>query len=126
MRMIVLVLRLIYVGSAVLSTAAGALVTASLFIGERAPHGTTVIGISLVVSGVFLVAAIVLAGIQRHVAALAAAARGPGGASAPQMATHVGRLVGYLVVAGACVCVLLAGLTYGIVERIGQGVAVFG
>jgi hypothetical protein len=119
-------LRLIYVASALLALAAAALVTASLFIASRAPQSTRFLGISLVVSGVFLGVGVVLFGIQRHVAALAAAAHGPGGASAPALATHVRRLSAYLLVAGAFVCLLLALLTYGIVERIDQGFAVFG
>lgn len=75
MRSRVLALRRVYVGSALLSTAAGALVTASLFIASRAPQSTKFLGISLVVSAVFLGVGLVLLGIQRHVAAAAAAVR---------------------------------------------------
>jgi hypothetical protein len=71
--------------------------------------------------------------------------RGPGAAGHPaagrgrrgrrtwlgrRIGTGVGdarrRLVAYLPAAGAFVCLLLALLTYGIVERSGQGFAVFG
>lgn len=124
MRRRVLVLRLIYVVSGVLATAAGALVTASLFIAERAPHSTKFLGISLVVSAVFLGVGLVLLGIQRHVAAVAGALRGQGDASA--LATHARQLVGYLLAAGAFVGVVLALLTYAILARIDQGFAVFG
>jgi hypothetical protein len=56
-------------------TAAAALVTASLFIADRAPQSNKFLGISLVVSAVCLGAGLVLFGIQRHVAAIAAAVR---------------------------------------------------
>jgi hypothetical protein len=126
MRRLVLVLRPIYVGSALLSLAAAALATASLFIASSAPQSTKFVAISLVVSGVFVLAGVVLFGSQRHVAALVGAVHGPGGASAPALATQVCRLSGYLLAAGAFVCMLLALLAYGIFERIDQGLAVFG
>jgi hypothetical protein len=122
----VLVLRLIYGGSALLSTAAGALVTASLFIAERAPQSTRVLGISLVVSAVFVGVGLVLFGIQRHVAAVAAAVRGDDGDPPRDLAMHVDRLVAHLMAGGALVCALLAILTYAILSRIDQGFAVFG
>jgi hypothetical protein len=122
----VLALRLIYVGSALLSMAAAALVTASLFIASRAPQSTKFLGISLVVSGVFAGVGLVLLGIQRQVAAVVAAARSPGGTSAPTLAAPMRRLVAYLLAAGAFVGVMLALLTYAILARIDQGFAVFG
>lgn len=124
----VLALRLIYLGSALLSMAAAVLVTASLFIAERAPQSTRFPGISLTVTGVFAGAGLVLLGIQRQVGAIVAAVPGPGGAAAaaPALVVHVRRLVAGLLAAGAFVGVLLALLTYGILERIDQGFAVFG
>ncbi len=122
----VVVLRLIYVGSALLSMAASALVTASLFIAERAPHSSKFLGISLVVSAVFAGVGLVLFGTQRHVAAIAAAARGQGGEPARELATHLRRLVACLLAGGAFVCMVLALLAYAILARIDQGFAVFG
>jgi hypothetical protein len=122
----VLALRLIYVGSALLSMAAAALVTASLFIASRATQSTKILGISLFVSGVFVATGFVLFGIQWQVAAVVAAARSPGGTSAPTLAAPVRRLVAYLLAAGAFVGGVLALLTYAILARIDQGFAVFG
>jgi hypothetical protein len=122
----VLVLRLVYVGSALLSTAAAALVTASLFIASRAPQSTKFLGISLVVSAAFAGVGLVLFGIQRHVAAVAAAARGQGGEPARELVAHLRRLLVYLLAGGASVCMALALLAYAILARIDQGFAVFG
>lgn len=122
----VLVLRLIYVGAALLSTAAGALVTASLFIAERAPQSTKFLGISLVVSAIYVAVGIVLLGIQRHAAATAAAVHGDVGGSSRRLDRHVSRLLAYLLAAGVFVCVVLALMAYGILARIDQGFAVFG
>jgi hypothetical protein len=122
----VVVLRFVYALGAVLATAAAMLVTASLFIAERAPQSTKFLAISLVVSAVFAGVGLVLFGIQRHVAAVAAAARGQGGEPARELAAHLRRLVAYLLAAGAFVGVVLALLNYAILERIGQGFAVFG
>lgn len=121
-----LVFRLVYAAAAVLATAAAALVTASLFIADRAPQSTTFLGISLVVSGAFLSVGVVLFGIQRHGVAAAAAVRGRGGESAAQAAMHLRRLGAYLVVGGVLVCAVLGILTYAILARIDQGFAVFG
>jgi hypothetical protein len=126
MRGTALVLRLVYVGSALLSMAAAVLVTASLFIASRAPQSTQFLGISLVVSAVFFGVGLVLFGIQRQVAAIAAAVPALGGASTPALAAHVRRLVAYLLAAGTFAGVVLALLNYAILERIGQGFAVFG
>ena len=122
----VAVLKWIYVGAALLATAAGLLVTASLFIANRAPQSTKFLAISLVVSGVFLAAGVVLFGIQRHGSAAAAAARGQGAESAARAAAHLRRLVAYLVAGGVLVFAVLGLLTYIILARIDQGFAVFG
>lgn len=122
----VIVFKLVYVCAAFLAMAAGTLVTASLFIAERAPQSARFLGISIVVSAVFVGAGLVLLGIRRHVAAIAAAVRSQDSESLRNPAQHVGRLVACLLVGGAVVCALLAILTYGILERIDQGFAVFG
>jgi hypothetical protein len=122
----VVVLRFVYTCAALLSMAAGTLVTASFFIARHAPQGTRFLFISLVVSAVFLGASLVLVGIRRHVAAIVAAVRGHDAESARELATQVNRLVAYLLAGGAFVCVVLGSLTYGILQRIGQGFAVFG
>ena len=126
MQRLVHVLRLIYVGSALLSMAAAVLVTASLFIASRTPQSTKSLGISLVVSAVFVGVGVALFGIQRHVAAIAAATRGQGGEPAQELAAHLRRLLTYLLAGGAFVCMVLALLAYAILARIDQGFAVFG
>ena len=120
------VFRLVYACAAFFSIAAGALVTASFFIARHAPQSTRFLVISLVVSVVFLGAGLVLFGIQRHVAAIVAAVRGRHGDSLRESAMHLDRLVAHLLAGGAFVCALLGSLTYAILERIGQGSAVFG
>jgi hypothetical protein len=122
----VIVFRLVYLGAALLAGAAGALVIASRFIADRAPQGTEFLGIHLAVGAVFLGVGVLLLGIQRHVAGIAALARGRDGEPARELATRVSRLLAYLVAGGALLCVVLGAMTYGIVERIGQGFAVFG
>jgi hypothetical protein len=126
MRGSVLALRLVYVGSALLSMAAAVLVTASLFIASRASQSTKILGISLVVSGVFVGVGVVLFGIQRQVAAAVEALRDPGAGSVGRAAEQLRRLAAYLLAAGAFVGVVLALLNYAILARIDQGFAVFG
>jgi 4-amino-4-deoxy-L-arabinose transferase-like glycosyltransferase len=120
----VMLFRLVYASAAFLSIVAGTLVTASLFIADRAPQSVRFLVISLVVTAVFLGMGLVLFGIQRHFAAIAAAV--PGHESARELARHMAPLVVYLLAGGAFVCVVLGSLTYAILERIDQGFAVFG
>jgi len=120
------VLRVVYVAAALLAMSAGTLVTASLFIAERAPQGTRFLGISLVVSAICFGAAVVLLGIQRHAAATAAGVHGDMSGSSRRLERHVDRLLAYLLAAGAFVCAVLALMAYGILARIDQGFAVFG
>jgi hypothetical protein len=122
----VTVFRYVYACAAFLSMTAGVLVTASLFIADRAPQSITFLVFSLVVIAVFLGTGLVLFGIQRHVAALAAAVRGKERGSLERPAMHLDRLVGYLLAGGAFVCALLVILNYAILARIDQGFAVFG
>jgi cytosine/uracil/thiamine/allantoin permease len=68
----------------------------------------------------------VLFGIQRQVAAIAAAVSSPSDASAPALGAHVRRLVGYLLAAGVFVGLVLGLLSYAVLARIDQGFAVFG
>jgi len=106
--------------------AAAVLVTASLFIADRAPQSMEVLGISLVVSAIFVGVGLVLFGIQRHAAATAVAVHGDLGGALRQLERNVTRLVAYLLAGGVFVCVVLALMTLAILERLGQGFAVFG
>ena len=122
----VVVFRLLYLCAALLATAAGMLVIASLFIADRAPQSTESLGIHIAVAASFLGVGVLLLGIQRHVAGIAALAYGHDGEPARELATHVSRLLAYLLAGGVLLCVVLGATTYGIVQRIGQGFAVFG
>lgn len=122
----VVAFRVIYLCAALLASAAGALVIASFFIADRAPQSTEFIGIHLAVGAVLLGVGVLLLGIQRHVGGIAALAYGHDGETAQELAAHLGRLLAYLLAGGAFLCAVLGAMTYGIVERIAQGFAVFG
>jgi len=124
---VVVVFRLVYLCAALLASAAGVLVIASFFIPDRAPQNTEFLGIHLAVGAVFLGVGVVLFGIQRHVAGIAAlAAHGHDAGTAQELAAHLSRLLAYLLAGGAFLCAALGAMTYGILERIDQGFAVFG
>ena len=118
--------RALFFGSTLLCTAAGLLVIASVFIQDRAPHSATMLGVSLVVSGVFLGAGVLLHGIQSHVAGIAKLARANDGNNAGDIERHVARLLIILILGGTALFVFLGVLTYAILARIDQGFAVFG
>jgi hypothetical protein len=123
----VVVFRLVYLCAALLSSAAGALVIASFFIPDRAPRSVEFLSIHLAVGAIFLGVGVLLFGIQRHVAGIAAlAAYGHDAETAQVLAVHLNRLVAYLLAGGAFLCAVLGAMTYGILERIDQGFAVFG
>jgi hypothetical protein len=124
---VVVVFRLVYLCAALLSSAAGVLVIASFFVPDRAPQGTEFLGIHLAVGAIFLGVGVLLAGIQRHVGGIAAqAARGHAAETAQGLAAHLSRLLAYLLAGGVFLCAVLGAMTYGILERIDQGFAVFG
>jgi hypothetical protein len=123
----VVAFRLVYLGAALLASAAGALVIASRVIADRAPQSTEFLGIHLAVGALFLGVGVLLLGIQRHVAGIAAlAGHGHDDETARELAAHLRRLLAYLLAAGAFLCAVLGSMTFGILERIGQGFAVFG
>lgn len=121
----ILVFQLVYACAAFFSIAAAALIIASLFIADRAPQSLRFLGISLVISAVFLGIAVIIAGIQRHVVAIAMLVddRDTPGAN-PK--THVSWLLVYLVAGGAFLCATVGLMGYGILARIDAGFAVFG
>jgi hypothetical protein len=121
----VVVFRLLYLCAALLSSAAGALVIASLFIPDRAPQSTASLGIHIAVAAAFLGVGVLLFGIQRHVAGIAALAYGHDGESAQELAARLNRLLAYLLAGGAFLCAVLGVMTYAILARIDQRFAVF-
>jgi uncharacterized membrane protein HdeD (DUF308 family) len=76
---------------------------ASLFTASRALRSAKLHGISLVASAVLVGVGLVLFGIQRHVAAIAAAARSRDGNSLRDLSMHIDRLVAYLLAGSAVV-----------------------
>lgn len=119
------IFRLIYAGAALLAIAVASLIVASLFIAERASRSMEFLGVSLVVGAVFIGIGVLLIGIRRHVVAIATLANGQDGTD-PRLAARINQLLAHLLAAGATLVVVLGLLTYGIVERINQGFAVFG
>lgn len=122
----VFLFRLLYLCAALLSMAAATLVVASLFIQDRAPQSTQMLWIHFAVGAVFLGVGVLFLGILRHVAGIAALARSCQGQAAHELSLRVDRLLAYLAAGGAFSCLVLGAMTYGILERIGQGFAVFG
>ena len=122
----VVVFRLVYLCAALVSSAAGVLVILSLFIQDRAPQSTVMLGIHLTVGAIFLGVAVLLLGIQRHVAGVAALGYGHDGERAQDLMGHLNRLLAYLLVGGAFLCAVLGIMTYGILTRIDEGFALFG
>jgi hypothetical protein len=123
----VAVFRFLYRCAAILSGAAGVLVIASFFIPDRALHSTEFLGIHLGVGAVYLSLGFLLLGIQRHVVGIAAlAARVHDAGTGRELSAHLSRLLAYLLAGGAFLCAVFAAMTFGILERIDQGFAVFG
>jgi hypothetical protein len=118
--------RMVYFCAIALSASAGTLVTASLFIADRAPQSGTFLGISIVITAFFLVLALVLYGVQRHVAAIAGLVKRGHHQNKPEIASNVTRLVAYLLTGGGILAIILGVITYAIAARIDQGFAVFG
>lgn len=118
--------RSVFIVAIILSFAAGALVTASFFIADRAPQSTWYIAVHLVITGIFLALGVLLIGIQRHLAAIALLARTGEGATSGDLRHNVNRLLSYLIAGGAVLAAILGVMTYVILARINQGFAVFG
>ena len=107
-----------------LSLAASVLVTASFLFAAHGPRGY--LGLHLVISGVFLLVGFLFGGIGLQVLDLAKIAATAEGLLTVGLRTRLVRLMTLLVIAGLCLCALLAAATAGILQRIGQGSAVFG
>ena len=118
--------RAVYAAAALLSISVGGLVTASLFIAQRAPRGMEFLGVSLAVSGVFLGMGLLLLGIRRRTSSVVASLNGPGGEQARALVRHLRWLTAYLLLGGLLLAGLLGVLTFAILARIDQGFAVFG
>lgn len=109
-----------------LSLTAGLLVTISFFIADRAPQGSWSLAVHLVISGVFLMLGILLAGIAMQVLGLAKIAGSAGATRMRVLSKGITRLMILLSIVGLGLSAILAILTYGILARIDEGFAVFG
>jgi hypothetical protein len=118
-----LTFRLTFWSAGALAFVVSVLVTGSLFIAENASAATRILVISLVVSAVVAALAAILFGVERQVSRLSKALEV---GDVPGASRALRRLRAILLVAGLGALAFLASLTYAIVERIGQGAAVFG
>ncbi len=115
---------LVVTATVALALAAGGLVTASYFITMHQPQGF--LGLHLVVGGMFVLLGLLVGGIGVQVFCLAMIVATLKTSRAGELGARVFRLLVLLSVAMLCLCVTLAAATFGILDRIGQGVAVFG
>jgi hypothetical protein len=126
MRPLVLVFVLLFTTAAALSIAISFLVTASLVIAERGPQGLQFLGISLLVSAVFLLLGLLLIGIELQIVGIARIAQAQDNGVPEGLRNRVFRLLILLALTGLGLGAALAALTYGVIERIKQGFAIFG
>lgn len=125
-RAILIGFRAIYLVGAALCLLAGTLVTASLFIADRAPQSSTFLGISIAMSAIFLAISLLLLAIQRQAAALTRGLSQIEDEGTVSLRRNAGRLLICLALGGGLLDMFLAVLTYAILARIDQGFAVFG
>jgi hypothetical protein len=126
MRLLTFAFVFLFTVAAALSVAATILVTASLFIADRAPESTEFLGISLFISGIFLVIGLLLIGIELQVVGIARITATRETEVMERLGRRVSRLLVFLVIAGLAMCCLLGFMTYAVIVRIDQGFAVFG
>jgi hypothetical protein len=122
----ILALRLVMLLVAVTAFAAAALVTASLFIAERAPQSGAFLAISLLVSAFFTVKGALAFGLQRQMARLRDAGATLDAAAAGRFGPPFRALARVLLAGGTILAAILLLATYVILARIDQGFAVFG
>jgi hypothetical protein len=111
--------------AAMLCLADAILITASVFMTAHAGAKEFLL-ISLVVSGVFFALGLLLFATQLRFLALTSLTASPVTSNSGSMRRHLTALQIYLTCLGLAGCAFLAALTYGIIERIGAGSAVFG
>lgn len=119
-------LRMVLVGIAALAVLDAVLVTASLFMTDRAPVSPEYFGISFAVTIFFLVFGGLALAIQRQMGRLSAAGLGLAEPARAAIERNFRPLVGQFLLAGLLFGFLLAAVSYGILARIDQDFAVFG
>jgi hypothetical protein len=102
------------------------LITASLFMTDRAPHSTTFAGVSVVVSLLFLAAGLLILGIQSRITAIAESHNEQDSATNDDLDRHLSSLAVYLMICGIAQCMIMMTVTFAIALRINEGYPVFG
>ncbi len=105
-----------------LSAGLAGLIIASLLLADGPTTAPRYVAISLTVSAILLGLAVLLFGIKGQTTALARAIAAHG----EEMQGPLSRLATFLLLAGAGLVLLLAGLIAGVIARILDGAAVFG
>jgi hypothetical protein len=85
--------RLVFLCATLLCLALAGLVTASLFLADRAPQGGQYVWITVSVSGIFIALGMLLFGIQRHVAGIVRWSRRGEPSIPSDIGTHILRLL---------------------------------
>lgn len=116
------IFRAVFSMSWALSAGLAGLIIASLLLADGPTTAPRYVAISLTVSAILLGLAVLLFGIKGEITALARAIA----ANGEEMQRPLSRLATFLLLAGAGLVFLLAGLTAGVIARILDGAAVFG
>ncbi|WP_245731146.1 hypothetical protein [Rubrimonas cliftonensis] len=111
--------------AALLCLFSAVMITASLFIADRASRSPEILWISLAVSGVFLAAGLLAVGVQGRMAAIDAIIRHADPARRSDLARHHRAPILFLAGGGAVLCLALAVIVSGDFARIEEGFAVY-
>jgi hypothetical protein len=125
-RNVTILLRIAYFAAAAISLFAGAAVTASMFITDRASQSSTFWFITVAVSLYFALIGAVLLGVARHLPAINRLAWSLTGDDGARLRHHWRRLAAYMLLGGLLFLPILVLVTYAILARIDEGFAVFG
>ena len=119
-------LRITYFTAAAVSLFAALMVTASMFIAERAPQSLQFWIITIVVSLIFALIGFLLLGIGRQLFAIGLLAQSMTNEDGALLRGRWRRLAVHMLSGGMLVLLFLLLVTYAILARIDQGFAVFG
>jgi hypothetical protein len=119
-------LRVTYLAAAALSLFAASMVTASMFIAERAPQSTRFWIITIVVSLFFASIGLMLLNIGRHLPAIGVLARSMTSDDGVQLMSRWRRLAVHMLLGGLVIVFVLLLVSSAILSRIDEGFAVFG
>lgn len=127
MALLTIILGVFYGSAALFAATSGILVAISLFIADRAPQNMDFLALHLIIGGLFLAIAFLLAGIAWQMITLSRMVDAGRRVGVPaDLGSRVFRLELLLTVAGCGLSGLFGFALYGIASRIDQGFAVFG